>query len=929
MGRRAFRRFFGALLIIASLVVASYPTSDSRAEETKSVATDFQLDGTTLVKYTGTATTVSVPDSVKVIGEEAFADNTYMTSVKLPANLEKISYGAFSGCNNLKSVTVPDNVIEIGIAAFANCTSLTSANIGKSTKSFGIGVFTGCSSLSTVTGNDRFVCTDGVIYDAGKTKIYEVLQNAKAAKTQSTKDQSTNDKSSNNQSKVTYETLTKYTMPDTVTSISPYAFYGCKNIESITLSNGLEEIPEYAFSYCNGLTYINIPYSVNRIDVKAFQYCVNLEKVDIPISVTFIHDTAFDGCSKLNIVAPEGSYAYNWFKKFDNSSVNIIDSEDNNSSNSGSKDSSGNSNDNAYVPPQIDGLISETVIVGRQAVFFIDNTKQTVVDGPGFGDDTSEYAEIVEQMETVLQTETHGKGLSLPKFAIIGDKVAGKAFYEDKTLTEYAVPTNVTSIGDFAFARSNLEAITLPNTVTHIGYGAFYHCDNLSQIVVPGSVVDIEPSAFAKTRMMQNWKMYGESDFLIMGNGILVAYKGTADYVEIPESVKQIGPEVFKNNTFITGVSIPDTVWRVCEEAFYGCSNLKSVNGGMEVEVIEDRAFAGCPVETVRIVDTVRKLGAKAFDLDMAGTNASNRVAMFNSGSLPLVSYNKTTSRLTNSAYRGDALEGVHVAVISKENINRLNTVLDREESGFSGLICVISEPPTEYFNGTLNIIDCTLTAEEAARTVIPETVYIYGKGYNFVSEQLESVMNMARAGAYYEDVEEPETISFTGGSERYVLNVVQDSYVNISVKDAYKRIYGDTVPANFTTYTIFMTEVESGVRITKFGKQTYPITINLPDNMPTSNLHVICIDEYDQLEDLPFTVKESDGKLSVEFNISHTGYYGLYSFNSTAVSKYNLDVSPDTGDPIHPKWFLAVGLMALGLVLILIKGKERVSVKA
>ena len=916
MGRRAFRRFFGALLIIASLVVASFPTNDVRAEESKSQATDFQLNGTTLVKYTGTATTVSVPDSVKVIGEEAFADNTYMTSIKLPANLEKISYAAFSGCNNLKSVVIPDNVTEIGIAAFANCTSLASANIGKSTKSLGIGAFTGCTSLTTVTGNSRFICVDGVIYDMDKTQIYQVLPNAKTKK-----DESTND----------LINLSRYTMPDTVTKISPYAFYGCKNIESITLSNGLEEIPEYAFSYCNGLTHISIPFSTNRIDVKAFQYCVNLETVDIPISVTYIHETAFDGCSKLKIVAPEGSYAYNWFKKFDNSSVNIIDKEDNNSSDSkDSKDkSSNNESDNAYVRPDIEGLISETVIVGRQAVFFIDNTKQTVLEGPGFEDNTDEYAEMVEQMETVLQTETHGKGLSLPKFAIIGDKIAGKAFYEDKTLTEYTVPSNVTSIGDFAFARSNLEAITIPNSVTHIGYGAFYHCDNLSQILVPGTVTDIEPSAFDKTRMMQNWKLYGESDFLVMGDGILVAYKGSGNYVEIPEGVKQIGPLVFKNNTSLKEVSIPDSVWRVCEEAFYGCSNLKSVTGGMEVEVIEDRAFAGCPVETVRIVDTVRKLGAKAFDLDMAMTGAANRVAMFNSGTLPLVSYNKTTSRLTNSSYRGNALEGVRVAVISNENINRLNTVLDRNESGFSGLVCVISEPPSEYFNGTLNIVDCTLTAEEASKVTIPQTVYIYGKGYNFRTEQLESVLNMARAGAYYADEEKPQTVSFVGGSEKYVLDVIKDSYVNISVKDAYKRIYGDTVPANFTTYTIYMTEENSGVRITKFGKQTYPITIALPDNMPTSNLHVICIDEYDQLEDLPFTVKENEGKLSVEFNISHTGYYGLYSFNSTAVSKYDLDVSPDTGDPIHPKWFLSLGLLSMGLVFILLKGKEKTSVNA
>ncbi|MBR5762113.1 MAG: leucine-rich repeat domain-containing protein, partial [Lachnospiraceae bacterium] len=227
MGRRAFRRFCGALLIIVALVVASFPTSEANAEETKSVATDFQLDGTTLIKYTGTATTVSVPDTIKVIGEEAFADNTYMTTIKLPAGLEKISYAAFSGCNNLKTVSVPSNVTEIGTAAFANCTALKSAAIGSSTKTFGIGVFTGCPELSSVTGNDRIICENGVIYDKEKTQIYEVLQNAKVKR-----DASSND----------LVNMTSYTMPNSVVKISPYAFYGCKNIEKITLSNTLEEI---------------------------------------------------------------------------------------------------------------------------------------------------------------------------------------------------------------------------------------------------------------------------------------------------------------------------------------------------------------------------------------------------------------------------------------------------------------------------------------------------------------------------------------------------------------------------------------------------------------------------------------------------------------------------------------------------------------
>ena len=77
--------------------------------------------------------------------------------------------------------------------------------------------------------------------------------------------------------------LTRLDMPDSVTSIMPYAFYGCKNLETVVLSTNLKEIPAYSFSYCNGLTSIALPYSVNSIDVKAFQYCINLENVDIPI----------------------------------------------------------------------------------------------------------------------------------------------------------------------------------------------------------------------------------------------------------------------------------------------------------------------------------------------------------------------------------------------------------------------------------------------------------------------------------------------------------------------------------------------------------------------------------------------------------------------------------------------------------------------
>lgn len=900
MRSKHVRRIFGALLIILSLVVASYPTDTVNAETgTKSETKDFQMNKDVLVKYTGTAETVSVPNTVKEIGEEAFANNTGMVELVIPSSVEKISYAAFSGCNNLKKVILPDSVIEIGTAAFCNCKELTEVSIGKGVEKFGTGVFTGCSRLSTISGNDNFICSDGAIYDKDCKVLYEVLQNAKVKK-----DASSND----------YVNMTEYVMPKTVEDIKPYALYGCRHIESIRFSNYIEEIPAYSFSYCNSLTKLDIPYNIGLIDVKAFEYCINLSDVNIPLTTTFIHKTAFDGCPKLNIIAPDDSYASEWFKNHDNTEVNIIDTEDSEEE----EDVSANSQ-----LPKIDGLIGETVIVGRQAVFFLDSSDLVVKSGKYA--DPEAYSDIVSQMESVLQTETNGKGLSLPKFSVINNKIAGRAYYGDTSLTSYEFPENISSIEDFAFARTPLTEVTVPQGVTSIGYGAFYHCDDLSRILVPATVEYIGPSAFAKTRMMDNWLLYGESNFLIMGDGILVAYKGTGNSVTVPDTVKKIGPEAFKDNKQITEVIIPESVTDICEEAFYGCSGLSNISGGMNVARIEDRAFYGCPLKTVRIAENVKSVGLGAFSYNATSISDSYKNVVFQGDILPKVSCNKTTSRLTNSQYRIDAFDGVNVAIVNSESVDRVGTVLDRSVSGFSGLVCLISEPSNEYFNGTLKIIDCTLTADEAGRINIPSSVTVYGKGYNFIEDELNSVLTMAMSGAYFEETDAVLTVSFEGSKDEYVLNIAKDEKENPLVKDAYIRIYGNTVPANFTTYVISLYDSNTDCNITKFGKQKLPVSIPIPDNMPTTNLHVICIDEDEQLEDLPFEVVGTDDGLVINFEISHTGNYGLYSFNSTSVSLFKLDDSPDTGDYIHPKWFLAIGLFALGLLFIFLKDRVRI----
>ena len=157
---------FGAIFLALALVLTQVPVKDVFANTDASDV--FEMDGTTLVKYTGTAKTVSVSDTVKVIGEEAFAGNEFVTEIKLPSTIEEISYRAFADCTSLEKITISDNVYKIESGAFSNCKALDSFYLGKELTDLGYGVFAGCDSLSKLTlseDNTHFMYKDGLLFD--------------------------------------------------------------------------------------------------------------------------------------------------------------------------------------------------------------------------------------------------------------------------------------------------------------------------------------------------------------------------------------------------------------------------------------------------------------------------------------------------------------------------------------------------------------------------------------------------------------------------------------------------------------------------------------------------------------------------------------------------------------------------------------------
>lgn len=130
--------------------------------------------------------------------------------------------------------------------------------------------------------------------------------------------------------------------------------------------------------------------------------------------------------------------------------------------------------------------------------------------------------------------------------------------------------------------------------------------------------------------------------------------------------------------------------------------------------------------------------------------------------------------------------------------------------------------------------------------------------------------------------------------------------------------------------YEISMTDTKTGVPITGLGKQRVEITMPLPSGVLQNNLHVVCLDEDGQLEEVDSRIVSVNGKDAVAFQAAHFSYYGVYNYGSSGaavadvrdgqavfVSLGQKDDSPDTGDhSIHPKYFLCAGLFFLSMAM-------------
>ena len=445
-------------------------------------------------------------------------------------------------------------------------------------------------------------------------------------------------------------------LPNSVKRIESYAFWGCDNLDTVVLGKGMKMVGDYAFAGCKGLKQMNLPSNIASIGMQAFGDCVNLKDISIPSETTSIHLTAFDGCYQLTIHCDKGSAADIFARDFyerQKEMPEYQDVPDYKPSEDPAKPTETPAPTATPAPAATPGTnpsnqqeLGSTKIVGNKAVVFINAETLNVYDG-------SDHMASIREPAADYSAGTLEGGI--PKFTIVdGMIVADQAFYKNSKLENVKLPEGIREIGQLSFARSSLRNISLPQGVETISYGAFYHCDDLNQLVLPDTVTVVEPKAFEYTGWVERFLSgrTGDGDFLISG-GVLVAYRGAKSAVAVPEGVRVIAAEAFLGHGEITSVTMPESLRVIGEGAFEDCTGLQEITLNKGLEQIKDRAFLNCPAKSVRVPSSVETVGLRAFE----------KIDAAYEGNHPLTTYEVSATRLSNEAYRAPEQDAAAIAV--------------------------------------------------------------------------------------------------------------------------------------------------------------------------------------------------------------------------------------------------------------------------
>ena len=324
------------IAILSSFMPAAYASNDGL---TGANIVDGQLLG-----YYGDGGDIVIPNTVTIIGPEAFKDNDNVTSVTIPGSVSVIGYNAFEGCTALERVIFSDPVdgakLTIRVSAFSYCPKLYDIEIPACAEYVTANVFKGCTSLEEIKvhPDNPYYFTDeyGVLfgpwvdygepqyddpnlcltaYPCGRAEGGYTIPREVAGRTVNQIWASGFMDAKNLTSIEIPETLEiiggnafegsglkEIVIPDTVTQIGASVFEDCTDLTDVTLPDGMTEIPMMFFYGCTSLARVNMPDTIRSFQMDSFTNCQSLTSLILPSGLTSLTLASFDGCTNLQRV---------------------------------------------------------------------------------------------------------------------------------------------------------------------------------------------------------------------------------------------------------------------------------------------------------------------------------------------------------------------------------------------------------------------------------------------------------------------------------------------------------------------------------------------------------------------------------------------------------------------------------------------------
>ena len=586
--------------------------------------TDYEFGENTLLKYKGRATSIVLPECLKIttIGPSAFKNNRSLKTIDLGKAIYAINDSAFYGCGKLENVINAERVKRIGNGAFRS-TSITNIDVSNA-EVIGSYAFGNCTNILNImiigdTAKDTFILNDNAFY--GCTNLKNISY-----------------KGTLELGSKTFggcNALTEIFSED-VELKGTEAFSGCTALKKVVLSE-TSNIPEKSFDGCSSLEKVKIK-NIKTLEIEgyAFRETESLKELGLLSEKIYFDTNSFVGASNeltvycnsdaIKSARPNVSICTDFqtiiwnnkiiLDKYLGNSENVIIPECLEIYQIGNKTFYfNNSIKSVYLPHSIKRI-------GRQA-FSMSKNLENIAGGKGviYLGDRAFYNDKKLSNVNNLESVQYLDYASLAYTGIDKFKMPQTVYYCDQFvflgcsyLKEIILSGNLYAVSSGMFYNcTNLERCIVKYGSKQYGQQIFDNCNNLKQIYIPDSAQLIQENSipcsiivYSSKNLKLNSNKIDLSNNIIYPNykiinGVLKEYQSDTGYDYIDEAGKKV-------------IDVPNAIETISERIFDNKRNVDKVILSDYLDVIEYGAFMDCTVSEIVMPRNMSSIGNSAFN---------------------------------------------------------------------------------------------------------------------------------------------------------------------------------------------------------------------------------------------------------------------------------------------------------------------------